>query len=236
MAETILSVEHLSASYDGRKVLHDVSFKVEEGSVVAVLGPNGSGKTTLFRALLGLIPFQGQVRIKGAAVNKHLGRIGYVPQRFDFDKTIPMTVREFLKIAFSNVTPSKVQHVLGEVDMVQQADQPIGTLSGGQFQRVLIARALINEPFLLLLDEATSGIDVAGARGFYEIITHLNQVHQTTMLFISHEVNMVYEFANEIVCLNRDLVCFGKPKEALTKEVLEKLYGKEFRLREHEHS
>ncbi len=119
--------------------------------------------------------------------------------------------------------------------MKEYEDYPIGSLSGGQFQRILIARSLLNDPVLLLLDEAISEIDIAGSKGFYDIISHLNKVHETTVILVSHEIQMVYKFADQVVCLNRELICYGKPKEAITKEVLEKLYGEEIRFQEHKH-
>ena len=235
MTNAIVSVEHLSVSYDHHIVLNDLSFEIGVGTIVAVVGPNGSGKTTLIRAILGLLPYTGNVLVNGRPVQEGLKRIGYVPQSYAFDRTIPMTVSEFLKIAFPNIKSRKIKHVLEEVDMAKQAHAELGTLSGGQLQRVLIARALMNDPALLLLDEATSGIDVAGTKGFYDIVAHLNHVHHTTVLLISHEINMVYRFANQIICLNRDLICYGKPGDVMTKEVLEKLYGKDVRFQEHKH-
>ena len=128
-----------------------------------------------------------------------------------------------------------MKRVLLEVDMKSFEDAPLGSLSGGQLQRVLIARALVNDPSLLVLDEATSAVDTAGAKGFYDIISHLRSVHGTTVVLVSHEVNMVYRYADHIVCLNRDLICYGKPEEAVTQEVLEKLYGKDVKFQEHRH-
>ena len=235
MSRNVIEVEHLSVSFNGQTVLNDLNFSIKEGEIVAVVGPNGSGKTTLIRAILGLIPYRGRVLVNDQPVQAALRRIGYVPQRFSFDRTIPMTVGEFLTIAFENVAPRNMRHVLLEVDMIQEEHTPIGVLSGGQFQRVLIARSLLNDPSLLLLDEATSEIDIQGAKSFYDIVAHLNRVHQTTVMLISHEINMVYKFADQIICLNRDLICFGKPKDTITKEVLEKLYGKDIRFQEHKH-
>ena len=235
MNEAIVEVEHLSVEYNGRTVLNDLNFSIKKGEIVAILGPNGSGKTTLIRAILGLIPYRGRVLVNHEPVRGALEKIGYVPQRFAFDRTIPMTVGEFLKIAYRKVAPRKVKRVLLEVDMVQYEEAPVGTLSGGQFQRVLMARSLLNDPSVLLLDEATSEVDVRGAKSFYDIISHLNRVHQTTVLLVSHEINMAYKFADQIICLNRDLICFGKPKDTITKEVLEKLYGPEVRFQEHKH-
>lgn len=235
MTNAIVSVEHLSVTFDHHVVLNNLSFEIARSAIVAVVGPNGSGKTTLIRAILGLVSYQGRVLVNGHPISGELGRIGYVPQSYTFDRTIPMTVTEFLKIAFPNIKSRKIKHVLEEVDMAKQAHSELGTLSGGQLQRVLIARSLMNDPALLLLDEATSGVDVAGAKSFYDIVAHLNQIHHTTVLLISHEINMVYRFANQIICLNRDLICYGKPGDVMTKEVLEKLYGKDVRFQEHKH-
>lgn len=235
MDKAILEVEHLSVSYNGRVVLNDLNFSIKKGEIVAIVGPNGSGKTTLIRAILGLIPYQGNISVNHEPVRAMLGKIGYVPQKFVFDRTIPMTVGEFLEVAFKKVEYRKIRHALLEVGMRRRENVLIGDLSGGEFQRVLIARSLVNDPSVLLLDEPTSEVDAAGTKSFYDIIAHLNQVHQTTVLLVSHEINMVYKFADQIICLNRDLICFGKPKDAITKEVLEKLYGQEIRFQEHKH-
>lgn len=235
MNNPIVKVEHLSAAYESKSILNDLSFSIQNGEIIAIIGPNGSGKTTLIKAILGLVPYQGEISINQGPVLKSLNRIGYVPQRFDWDRTIPMTVEEFLKIPFERMPRERILHALKEVDMTSSGNAQVGSLSGGQFRRILIARALVNDPFLLILDEATSGIDVAGAKSFYEILSHLNQVHKTTVILVSHEINMVYQFANRVICLNRDLICCGKPREAITREVLEKLYGKEFRFQEHKH-
>ena len=235
MDKNILRVEHLSANYNGSTVLNDLNFSIKKGEIVAVVGPNGSGKTTLIRAILGLIPYRGHVSVNHQPVQTALEKIGYVPQKFVFDRTIPMTVYEFLKIAFKKVEHRKIRHALLEVDMKQHENTLIGNLSGGQFQRILIARSLLNDPSILLLDEPTNEVDAVGTKSFYDIVAHLNRVHQTTVLLVSHEINMVYKFADQIICLNRDLICYGRPKDTITKEVLEKLYGQEVRFQEHKH-
>ena len=235
MDETILKVEHLSVNLAGRTVLNDLNFSIKKGEVVAVVGPNASGKTTLIRAILGLIPYRGRVLVNGRPVQQSLEKIGYVPQRFSLDRSVPITVGEFLRTAFKNVPLRKIRRALLEVDMVEEEHALVGTLSGGQFQRVLIARSLLNDPLLLFLDEATSEVDIRGAKSFYDIIAHLKEVHETTVMLVSHEINMVYKFADQIICLNRDLICFGKPKDAITREVLEKLYGPQIRFQEHKH-
>ncbi|OGX05201.1 MAG: hypothetical protein A3G87_06845 [Omnitrophica bacterium RIFCSPLOWO2_12_FULL_50_11] len=235
MDKPVIEVQHLSVTFNGRTVLSDLNFTLREGEIAALLGPNGSGKTTLIRTVLGLVPYRGRVLIYGRPVQDALRNIGYVPQKFEFDRTVPITVGEFLRMPFPRISRRKILRVLHEVDLKDYEDRPMGPLSGGQMQRVLMARSLVNDPSLLLLDEATSEVDTAGAKSFYEIISHLRTVHRTTVVLVSHEIQMVYKFADQIVCLNRDLICFGRPKEAITKEVLEKLYGKEVHFKEHQH-
>ncbi len=235
MNKTVIEIDHLSVRYNGKLVLKDLNLKIQKGEIVAIVGPNGSGKTTLIRSILGLVSYEGQIRINQQPIKASLAKIGYVPQTFSFDRSIPMTVAEFLRLSFKNVPLKKLRHGLMEVEMRQYEDHPIGSLSGGQFQRILIARSLLNDPAILVLDEATSEIDTVGTKSFYDIISHLNKVHQTTVILVSHEIHMVYKFADHIICLNRELICYGKPKEAITKEVLEQLYGQDIRFQEHQH-
>jgi len=229
-----VTVKNLSVILGDNTILNRVTFDVPKGSLTAVIGPNGSGKTTLFKALLGLLPFEGTVKIFDKPARDVLDRIGYVPQHFDFDRTLPITVREFL--AFAKPAQSKQdKEVCHETKVDELNDKLIGQLSGGQLQRVLIANALMRDPKLLLLDEPAAGIDIEGEKVFYELIDHVNKKHGVTVIMISHEINMVYHFADQIICLNRDLVCSGPPREALTREVMSKLYGQQMDMRGHTH-
>jgi ABC-type Mn2+/Zn2+ transport system ATPase subunit len=214
-------------------VLEGVSADIHAGDIVAVIGPNGSGKTTLLKCILGVLPYSGNVTIFNKKPAQALRDVGYVPQRFSFDKHFPLTVGEFLRLSVDN--EKLINNALQEVEMRAHAGRPLGKLSGGQLQRVLIARAIMNNPKLLLLDEPTAGVDQEGEKDFYEIIKHQNKVHNATIIMVSHEVNVVYAHATQVLCLNKNLCCMGKPKEALTKEVLEQLYGKDAVIREHEH-
>ena len=232
--DKILEITNLTVKYDDHVILNELNFWVNTGEIVAIIGPNGSGKTTLLRAILGLIPHQGEVKILGGPPRRALDDIGYVPQRLDFDRTFPLTVNEFL--SFIKVkTPIWRDEALRETGVSAFIDERIGELSGGQLQRLMIAKALIKEPKLLMLDEPTSGVDVAAEMTFFELIEHLNDIHNLTIMLISHEVQMVYKFASQILCLNKDLVCNGRPHEAITQEVLEKLYGKNIEFQSHEH-
>lgn len=225
----------MTVKFEHHSAIKNVSFNIEKEDVAAIIGPNGSGKTTLLKAVLGLIPYSGQIKIFNKSIKDALPQIGYVPQRFEFDKTFPITVEEFLKLSPGAKDAKKMKHALEEMEIIRYKDSLIGRLSGGQMQRVLIARAVLGDPKILILDEPTSGIDVEGVKDFYSIVKHMNKEHKTTIVMISHEINMVYKFANKILCLNRNLICQGTPKTALTAKVLKKLYGEEINFREHAH-
>lgn len=233
---SFLSLKNVSVDFNGLRVVDDVSFDVQKGEIVSLIGPNGSGKTTLIRAMLGLIPYQGKIQLRGKTLSDNLSAVGYVPQRFDFDKTFPLSVQEFL-----NLFPRRFDSIRDEQALCEELrvdallDKKLGELSGGQLQRVLIAQALLKNPELLILDEPTSGVDAEGMKTFYEIVEHLNREHGATIILISHELSMVYALASSVVCLNRNMVCFGAPDQVLTDSVLATMYGKNFQRRGHEH-
>lgn len=232
--ERILEIKNLTVKYNSHVILNELNFYVNAGEIVAIIGPNGSGKTTLLKAILGLVPHAGEVRIFGRPPKFALDDIGYVPQRLDFDRSFPLMVKEFLRFLKTTNTPWW-EEVLEESGVNRFMNARLGELSGGQLQRLLIAKAMLKEPRLLMLDEPTSGVDVAAEMTFFELIEHVNDVHKVTVMLISHEVQMVYKFATQILCLNKDLVCNGRPKEAITQEVLEKLYGKNIEFQSHDH-
>lgn len=227
-----IEVQHVSVVLNGQTVLNDVSFDIMSGDLVALLGPNGSGKTTLMRAILGLQPYtQGSIRVLGGYVQEQYGRIGYVPQRFTPDRSVPMTVGEFLHITRDRHTPAhRVKESLQEVGLhpVTIAHQQLANLSGGQLQRVLIARALLHHPEILFLDEPSTGIDIAAEQTLFDLLASLNASHGMTIIMISHEINMVATHVNHVLCLNTSLVCAGPPSVAINPEALEKMYGSDY--------
>ena len=231
----VLEVKDLTVRFPGTLALDRVSFAIEEDAIIAVIGPNGSGKTTLLKAILGLLPYQGEIRILSRPVRQVLPQLGYVPQRFAFDASFPLTVEEFINLTCR--TPEKLPSggVLDEVGMKEFKGKLIGELSGGQLQRVLLAHAMLHRPRILFLDEATSGIDIEGLSDFYSTIHRLNREHGVTVMMVSHDISMVYKFADQIICLNRDLVSHGETRTALTAEVLKKLYGDSADLKSHAH-
>jgi ABC-type Mn2+/Zn2+ transport system ATPase subunit len=231
----ILEVKDLSVRFAGVPALERVSFTIEKEAIVAVIGPNGSGKTTLLRAILGLVPYEGDVRLFGKPVRQVLGQAGYVPQRFAFDPAFPLTVEEFIQLTCRTPEKLPARGVLDEVGMGEFKGRLIGELSGGQLQRVLLAHALLHRPRILFLDEATSGIDIEGQGDFYSTIQRLNREHGVTVMMVSHELSMVYRLTDRILCLNRDLVSHGETRSALTADVLRRLYGDNAGFMAHEH-
>jgi zinc transport system ATP-binding protein len=225
-----LEVERLSVRLGGSEILRDLSFSVAEGSALAVIGPNGAGKTVLFRALIGAVPHEGAIRWASGS------RIGYVPQKLDIERDLPITGRDFLgaKAAVARTPLEDAGRALELVSLPRAvADQPIGTLSGGQFQRLLLAFALVGRPSVLLFDEPTAGVDEPGEERLYELIHRLQETERLTLLLISHELSVVYRYAKNVLCLSRESPCLGPPEEVLTPERIEQLYGTPLKYHHH---
>jgi zinc transport system ATP-binding protein len=231
----ILEVTNLSVRFGKLPALDHVSFTIEKQDIIAVIGPNGSGKTTLLKAILGLIPYDGVIKIFGKNIRQVLPLLGYVPQHFAFEKNFPLTVEEFVNLTCRKPEKLPSGGALPAAGMADLNGRLIGELSGGQLQRVLIAHAMLHQPKILFLDEATGGIDIEGLADFYSTIQRLNREHGVTIMMVSHEISMVYKFSDRIICLNRDLISHGETKTALTGEVLKKLYGDSADLRAHDH-
>ena len=233
--ETILKVENLNVAFDGNKILEDLSFEIKKGDITAVIGPNGAGKTVLFRSLLGLLPYSGKISWQEGI------KLGYVPQRFTVDRHMPLSVKEFLSYKGSK---SKIIEVLKWVGFQTKDEHhlihhllnlPLGVLSGGELQKVLIAFALLGNPKVLLFDEPTTGVDIGGEETIYNLLKKLRNEHDLTVIFISHDIHVVYQYANNVLCLNKEKICFGPPHQALNADELKKLYGPEVAVYEHSH-
>ena len=223
-----IAVDRCTVAFGQNVVLENIAFVVNQGEISAMIGPNGSGKTTLMKAILGLVPIQsGEVRVFGKHLHAVRNLIGYVPQRFDFDRNFPITVREFMELArHAHCPKSRIAEKMKEVGLPSKTlDEQLGNLSGGQLQRVLIAQAILNNPQILFLDEPSSGIDIAGEATFYELIEHLNVEHKTTVILVSHDVAMVSGIVDNIICINKKLLCYGPPGDALTVKKIGELFG-----------
>jgi zinc transport system ATP-binding protein len=233
--EPLLDVKNLSVKFGDVMVLESVNFSLGKGDILTIIGPNGAGKTVLVKSILGLIPHEGEVAFNGRQISTQLTQIGYVPQGLDFDRTFPITAKELLDLVSKKATPEEIKTVCQHLEIEKILSKKIGTLSGGQMQRILIARAVSGNPKLLIMDEPTAGVDIGGVKSFYDIVEHLNKEHGITIILISHEIDMVYSLASKVLCLNKKMLCVGTPKEAITKNILEKLYGGNFGPKEHIH-
>jgi len=223
MTALVLEVEGLGVSFGRRRVLEDVSFVVPEGGTLALIGPNGSGKTVLLKALIGAVRHEGRIRWAPGT------RIGYVPQKLDIERDLPLTGFDFLraKAAVSHAPESDVRGALELVALTPDvAAQPIGTVSGGQFQRLLLAFALMGRPTVLLFDEPTAGVDEPGEGGLYAMIHRLQKAERLTLLLISHELALVYQHADTVLCLSAShrTAFIGAPEDVLTPERLREAY------------
>lgn len=238
MSNVILDIQNLTVSFDDNKVIDNLSFSIRKGDVIAIVGPNGAGKSVLFRTLMGLVPYLGKIEWSPGL------KTSYVPQKFNVDKDFPITTKEFLRLKSKN--QGKIMSALESVGLKNKQsdihhldhhllDQRLGWLSGGQLQRVLVAWALIDNPDVLLFDEPTAGIDVGGEETIYNLLKKLNDETALTILVISHDLNIVYKYANNVLCLNKEKICFGPPSEVLDPQALIKLYGGEAKFYKHEH-
>ncbi|MFC1663076.1 metal ABC transporter ATP-binding protein [Patescibacteria group bacterium] len=237
---SLLEVKNLSVKYDNQIIIEGITFALHEGDFAMIIGPNGSGKTTLLKGLLGLVPrTSGDIVINGHTGHLGCREVGYVPQRFNFDHTFPISVNEFINLATwykskkTKISVEMIHKVLALVDLADKANTRLGVLSGGQLQRVLIARALIHQPKLLVMDEPAAGIDVMGETNFYQLIKKLQSDVKLTVLMVSHDIDTVFKYANQVLCLNKKLMCFGQPDNVLSHDMFHELYGQDVVLYRH---
>jgi len=238
-----VKVENLSVTYPGsnQPVIEDISFEIKTGTMVVIVGPNGSGKSTLIKAILGLLPYQGKVEWFGVDRNKKHLEIGYVAQRFAIDRSLPMTIAEFLRMALvtcvhkTHEKGAMIAEALNRVGLPGLEHRMLSQLSGGQLQRLLLARALVHQPKLIVLDEPEAGVDAGGEQVFYKLLEKLVKQDHTTIVMVSHELGVVRSFADMVLCINHSMICQGRPDQVLTSEVFEQLYGTKIKFYHHHH-
>lgn len=235
MTDPVLSVKQLSCRLQNRSILHDVSFELYPNEIVTIVGPNGAGKSTLIRLLLGLLPAQsGQITYAPDLV------IGYMPQKCHIDPHFPLTVKRFFRLGMTQPKAEDIERSLAEVGMLECIDNQISTLSGGEWQRVLLARSLLRHPQLLVLDEPTQGVDLSGIDHFYQLIAQIRDSRGCSVLMVSHDLNIVMANTNRVICLNQHICCQGRPDLVSQDEQFIQLFGqrsaKELALYTHHHN
>lgn len=216
---TLVKIEGLSVRFGATSVLSHVDLSIEPGEIVTIVGPNGSGKSTLLRAVIGVVPPS-----KGTVILRPELRIGYVPQKLHVDKTLPLTVRRFLDLPRA-VGRKKQTDALDAAGVAQLADRQLSELSGGQTQRVMLARALLNDPELLILDEATQGLDQQGSAAFYRQIEDVRTRLGCAVLMVSHELHVVMAASDRVICLNGHVCCHGSPEHVASAPEYRALFG-----------
>jgi len=225
----IVTVKNLSISFNGIPAIEDINLSIMKNDFLAVIGPNGGGKTTLIKAILGLLkPDKGEITVFGKSPDEGRKFIGYVPQKTVFDPNFPISVYEVVlmgryKKIFRNYSPKDKEAVLKALEtvkMLEYKDRQIGKLSGGQMQRVLIARAMAREPELLLLDEPVSSIDPGMQESFYELLLELKK--KMAVVLVTHDISAVSAYIEDVACINRTLFYHGSRESGLDK--LEEVY------------
>jgi zinc transport system ATP-binding protein len=215
----LLSADRICVRYGATEVLHAVSMSVDPSEIVTIVGPNGSGKSTLLRALLGIIP------VASGRVLRAPGLVtGYVPQRIALDRTLPMTVRRFLSLP-RRVSDDQARAALARVGLPAVEQVQMSSLSGGQMQRVLLARALLAKPAILVLDEPTQGLDQPGEAAFYRLIEEVRAETGVAVLMVSHDLHVVMAASDRVICLNGHVCCEGTPAVVSTAPEYRALFG-----------
>ena len=229
-------LDHASVSLGGTPILQDVSLSINQGEFIVILGPNGAGKTTLIKLLLGLVkPNSGLVRVLGQTPRRGLREIGYVPQRRALDVELALRARDLVGFGLdghrwgiglpSRHRKEKIDLALKVVDALDLADAPVGQLSGGEQQRLLLAQALISEPGLLLLDEPLANLDLAHQQEVVSLVNKVCRERGVTVLLVSHDINPLLQFTDRVVFMANNQTAIGTPDEVITSATLSRLYG-----------
>tara|TARA_B110000858_G_scaffold198524_1_gene266195 strand:- start:2033 stop:2839 length:807 start_codon:yes stop_codon:yes gene_type:complete len=215
----LLAAKSINKDFAEKKILENISLTIEEGQIVTLIGPNGAGKTTLVRIALGLLQPD-----TGSIYHRPKLRIGYMPQRVHVEATLPLTVNRFLKLA-NRKDKTLLSNTLKELKIAHLEDQQLTAISGGELQRVLLARALLREPELLILDEPAQGVDLAGQAELYQLISEISDRHGCGVLMISHDLHLVMSSTDEVICLNHHICCYGRPEHVSNDPAYLNLFG-----------
>ena len=228
MSEALIQLQGIGKYYSNDKVLSGIDLSIKEGQIITLIGPNGAGKTTLVKLVLGPIePDEG-------AITRHSNlRIGYMPQKLHIDPTLPITLGRFLKLA--EPSTQLCINALKEVGIEKHLNSPLQSLSGGEMQRALLARAILRKPNFLVLDEPVQGVDVAGQEALYKLISQLRTRLPCSVLMVSHDLHLVMSATDEVVCLNQHICCHGRPDQVSNNPAFIELFGTKTATYTHHH-
>lgn len=215
----LLNAERVYYSVRGKQILSDVSLQLHSNEIMTLIGPNGAGKTSLVRILLGL-----SRATSGSVVRKNALQIGYVPQRVNVPDVMPLRVCDFLNVS-GKYSSAYCRQMLEEVNCDYLFYSPMQTISGGEMQRVLLARALLKKPQLLVLDEPASGMDIIGQQALYETVKHIRDAYGCSILLVSHDLHLVMAATDKVICLNSHICCTGHPDDVSEHPEYLKLFG-----------
>ena len=218
-ARVLIQASSVGLTLGHNRILSHVDFFIRAGEIVTIVGPNGSGKSSLLRVLVGAIP-----ATDGHVVTATGLRVGYVPQRLDLERALPMTVRRFFNLP-RKISAEALSTLCQQISVEHLLDQAMIELSGGQMQRVLLARAVLNRPDILVLDEATQGLDQQGSADFYRQIESLRNEMGCAVLMVSHELHVVMSASDRVICLNGHVCCEGAPDVVSSKPEYRALFG-----------
>ncbi len=229
MAEPLLTVENLAVRAGAKRLLHDVALEVCEGEIVTIVGPNGAGKSTLLKAIIGAVPHSaGTIRKRDGL------RIGYTPQKLHLEKTLPLPVSRFLSLAGGLKKGARAK-VLEQTGILPLRDKQMADLSGGELQRVLLARALLRKPELLILDEPTQGLDQPAEERFYQLLAQVRHETGAAVLMVSHDLHVVMAESDRVICLNGHVCCSGVPSSVSADPAYIEMFGARAALAPYQH-
>ncbi len=227
----LLEVKNLNVSLDGEKIIENLSFQVEPGEILTILGPNGAGKSVLLRTLLGFLPYEGDI------IWHQKPKIGYLPQSLNQLKVkdFPLIVQDLFALKNSAPALNETVRFLQLVGLDKNIlFKTAGSLSAGQFQRMLVAWVLISDPDVIFLDEPTTGIDIGGGETIYSLLHNIREKKALTIFLVTHDLHITYQRSTHVLCLSRKgHHCFGAPKEILNPGTLEQIFGAEIKLYQH---
>ncbi len=226
---SLLEVKGLEVRAGARRLLHDIDLHVDPGEIVTIIGPNGAGKSTLLKAIIGAVPVSA-----GSIIRRDGLRIGYTPQSIQIGKTMPIRVSRFLSLAGKLEKGARAK-VLEQTDVTDIRDAQMADLSGGELQRVLLARALLRKPELLILDEPTQGLDQPAESRFYRLLAEMRAETGVAVLMVSHDLHVVMAQSDRVVCLNGHVCCSGEPADVSADPSYKEMFGTRAELAVYEH-